>query len=250
MLNFDQPEPLPNETPEEMANRLAGNLELTTLEGEVPAVQEAEMELEPLPDPATEVAQAEQMRQDEEARNAELARADALVAQIKGKYGEKGKMDELLVQLSEQVDQGKTDLQRRMSGEISGVELDQLDAERDRKIDALRSEMRSEGMRLRENKPQIKSAGFIKNFEESLTPEQFLSVSIDSVTDRRTLMRVLSQIGEITAADGHIYEKGYFIPIIGNLKNADDPNLQMVTSAGGLRDRVRKILKIEEVEKG
>ncbi|MBP6929695.1 MAG: hypothetical protein KBB77_02040 [Candidatus Moranbacteria bacterium] len=251
MPNFDQPKPLSNETPEDTATRLAGDLELAPLEEESPAEQKAEMVLEPLPDPAIETARAEQVRQDEVARNAELARADALAAQIKSKNVEKtGKMDELLIELSEQVEQGKSDLQRRINGEISGVELDQLDSERDRKIDALRSEMKRGIEEVPSKQTANTEHNSIRNSEGSLTPEEFLSVSIDSVTNRRSLMRVLSQLGEITAADGHVYEKGYFIPIIGSLKNADDPNLQMVTSTGGLRDRVRKILKIEEVEKG
>lgn len=83
MPNFDKLQPLPNETSEDMATRLAGGLELTPLEGESPMAQEAAKKLESVPDPAAEAARVEQTRQDEEARSAELAKADDLAAQIK-----------------------------------------------------------------------------------------------------------------------------------------------------------------------
>lgn len=83
MPNFDKLQPLPNETSEDMATRLAGDLELTPLEGESPMAQEAAKKLESVPDPAAEAVRVEQARQDEEARSAELARADALEDQIK-----------------------------------------------------------------------------------------------------------------------------------------------------------------------
>ncbi len=236
-MNFGKLEVPKQKTPEEIA-AMAGDLELVPLEGERSVVAEAPAEVTQLAND-TAVSEAD-----------DAAKAEALLAQIKGESLKKpGNMEGLSARWSELLQQKAVNLRRRTNREISGMELDQLDVEIDKEIDALREEMLGSKRAIKEE--EIGTGRPLRSFEkQKLTPEELLVALIDSSTNRRNLMRALSEHGEITASDGYVYEKGYFIPIIDNLTGPDDPNLQKVTSTGGLREKVRKILKIEEIEKG
>jgi|GEM_PF-4990158 len=60
----------------------------------------------------------------------------------------------------------------------------------------------------------------------------------------RDLLSGISRLGEIVAPDGYVYKKDELIPLIGNLKGPDDPNLDRVTRTHGLRDKVRELLSM------
>lgn len=127
------------------------------------------------------------------------------------------------------LDQKTENLKRRMSGEIDGVELDRLDREIDEKIkkNGEDNNHRFSGL---DRKTEKTEKG--KVFEDDLK----------NSWDLRQVMHSIQRFGDITAPDGYVYKADYLIPLIGNLKDSNDPNLQRVTNNYGLRDRVRELL--------
>lgn len=129
-------------------------------------------------------------------------------------------IESLLAQKSE-------NLKRRMNGDISGVELDQLDQEIDEKI--------------KRNGEEGKSEMF-----GQLSREELLLDGIKYAPDMRNLLIHLGKHENITGSDGYIYKTEELVPIIGNLKDSNDPNLQRITSNYGLRDKVKAFLRMRE----
>lgn len=159
-------------------------------------------------------------------------------------------------------------LQKRMKGGISGVELDGLDKKLDDAIEHTREWIKdiTENIRSRREflkgspkSGQEKESEAIPNTEnqevgnesdrsKKLNAGELFLDRIEGASDMRSLLKNLSELGDITAPDGYVYKKEDFIPTIGNLKDSNDPNLQRVTNTYGLRDKVRKLLVLRELE--
>jgi hypothetical protein len=161
-------------------------------------------------------------------------------------------------------------LQRRLRGEISGVELDRLDAEFDEAIEYNRREMNIIRDRINGTvellNPENSKSEAATQSEVSVaehTSQESSPVALPTVTELapspykedlqldlslRDIMGLIAKHGDITASDGYIYKKEDLLSIVGNLRGSNDPNLQRVTNTYGLRDRVRIALMKSEFE--
>lgn len=161
----------------------------------------------------------------------------------------------------------RENLQRRLSSEISGVELDRLDAEIDealdynqKEIETLREQIRGtiELRNLESARPDtavqsevLENADLEPGYFDGLTTEVASSPYIEDlkvVFSLRDVMGLIARHGDITAPDGYVYKKEDILNIVGNLHGSDDPNLQRVTNTYGLRDRIKAILVKSEIE--
>jgi len=188
--------------------------------------------------------------------------------------------------------QKKENLDRRLKGEISGVELDRLDKQHDDAIEYSRKEMASFDSNIKfvrdnlhlaikdfkdtnnhVNETQIEDKSSVSGEVEELvdapvypttgsstfdkqrqeradfTETQKYEVAIKEAYDMRSLITALKQNGDITAADGYVYDINEVVGIITSLENSNDPNLGKVTRTMGLRDRVKLILVKSELSK-
>jgi len=178
--------------------------------------------------------------------------SDMVISSLKKEYEDRTNiLNEFFAKKSE-------NLQRRMKGEISGVELDRLDKELDDAIEHTREWIKDIVENIGSRRKFLK--GSLKSGQEKesgarnegyrfkkLNEEELFLDRIGGANDMRSLLRGLADLGDITAADGYVYKKEYLIPLIGNLKNSEDPDLQRVTRTYGLRDRVKKLLVLREL---
>lgn len=165
------------------------------------------------------------------------------------------------------LDSKAENLRRRTSGEISGVELDRLDAKIDEDIQFQRDDidhlngaiqqLRVQGKNQPASTPSgelSKDALFAETAATEGSSQNKLDVGemfvdrINAAPDLRSLARFLGELGDITAPDGYVYKKEDTLRTIGFLKDSKDPNLQAVTNTHGLRDKVRKLLLLREIE--
>lgn len=151
-------------------------------------------------------------------------------------------------------------LKRRTNGEISGIELDQLDKEIDEKIKNLGIEAKpvnkivtpehpeetqkqeSANIEAEQNNTETNKHGF-----EKLSKDEVFSRDIEDSWDLRQLNHSIIRHGDVTAKDGYVYKVDYLLSVIGNLKGSSDPELQRVTSTYGLRDKVKRLLLKKEL---
>lgn len=145
-------------------------------------------------------------------------------------------------------DQKTENLKRRTRGEISGVELDQLD----KKVDEIikeRVDRALKGGEYHNGDVEQNSAGTNKrSFEaQNLSKDEVFSRDIEDSWDLRQLNHSITRHGDVTAKDGYVYKVDYLLSVIGNLKGSSDPELQRVTSTYGLRDKVKRLLLKKEL---
>lgn len=176
-------------------------------------------------------------------------------------------------------------LARRVRGEITGVELDRLNALSDeqsrqnpimRKVEEMRAKARGVGDTVktpsapsrvnismdatrsahdsmvraseREKLHQVAEFTATSGVEASEQDKQFL-FEINNSYDFRSLMSNLSKLGDIVhPEDGYVYKAEDTLNTIRSLKDSRDPNLERVTNTYGLREKVRKLLLRREAQ--
>lgn len=221
---------------------------------------------------------AENNRTAEVAQEADAATVQPQIEELRRTLGVPIEKPTEVEMISDAVETSALNLERRMRGEISGSELDKLDAENEQQIDNARAEMRrriEEAQSGRNNAgdsaqakefpvdgaPQeVASSSAVPNFEKAdatesdgsrfskLNEGEMFADRINAAPDLRSLSRFLGELGDITAPDGYVYKKEDTLRTIGFLKDSKDPNLQAITNTHGLRDKVRKLLLQREIE--
>ena len=162
-------------------------------------------------------------------------------------------------------------LKRRTDREITGVELDRLDGEIDKKISQVRREINdlvdqtkveepketgngesaeiiggglsegSNGADIEQSSDGKQEVG--DSMFEKLSGEKLYVNRIETSHNLRSLVNNIAELGDITSSsDGYVHRKEDIFKIIGNLKDDNDPELQKVTRTYGLRDKVKLLL--------